>query len=155
MLLPPAQGREPRLQRLTLGALKSVGGTLQIASVESLQTASFPALTTIGGPNGDGRLSVIFASLRRLDLPALTTINGSAELRNLGSLCSVNLRRVTRVTGSVDIDTVPNVPFSALSSLRNAAGGPSTVVTAGCCYFTDSLGCTDSSAFECTTTQCP
>ena len=138
-----------------MGALKSVGGMLQIASIATLETASFPALTTIGGASVEGRLNVMFSGLRRLDLPALTTINGSAELRSLGSLCSVNMRRVSRVTGRVDIDTLPNVPFSALSALRNASGSNNSVLTAGCCYPSDSLGCTDSSGFECTTSQCP
>lgn len=147
--------REPRLQRLTLGALQSVGRRLQIASVSSLVSASFPALTSVGAPGGDGgTLEVIFASLRRLDLPALTTVNGSVSMRGMHELCSANLRRVTRVTGLVNLESLPSIPFSALSNLRTSARGGASVTDVGCCFPSDSSGCTQDWSGGCPSDAC-
>jgi hypothetical protein len=147
--------REPRIQRLTLGKLQSVGRRLQISSIASLVSASFPALTSVGAPGGaGGTLDVSFAALRRLDLPALTTINGSVSMRSMNEFCSANLRRVTRVTGRVDLESLPSIPFSALSNLRASAQGGASVIDVGCCFASDSFGCTPDGAGSCSSGAC-
>ena len=147
--------RDPKLTNLTLGALQTVGGTLQIANQSTLLTASFPALTTVGSPGAGSSLQVTFSALRLLSLPALTTVNGSVQLGPASQLCSANIRRVTRITGYATLSDLPNIPASALRGVVRAASGSSRSAV-GCCYPNDSDACNaNGAAPSCTTSACP
>jgi hypothetical protein len=146
--------REPQLTGLTLGALQIIRGKLQIAANGTLRSAAFPSLTTLGSADTGNALEVFQAVLRRLDLSALTTVHGSVQIGDMSEFCSLNVQRLTRVSGRVQLQNLPNLPFSALSRLRSAASGGANVSDLGCCYTGDQSGCTLDWSSTCTGSAC-
>jgi hypothetical protein len=135
----------PLLGSVTFGSLRTVEGMVMAGQTHtgSLKDLHFPALTTIG-TTADTTRRFYFLQLpdtRVIDFPSLTTINGSAEIGILPKLCTVNLTRVTRVTGNLTLQLIPNAPSSAFNPLRNGMPMSLTQNQIGCCSISDRLAC--------------
>ncbi len=127
------------LQSVTLSKLQEIGGQLAIVSVGAtgpLQELHLPALVTVGS------LSLTEAGIVVLDLPALTTINGAAFIYGVTKLCTLNVRRVTRVTGALQITNAYKISAQQFAPLRSAAQSK-TEANVGCCLqlSTDKVSC--------------
>lgn len=131
-------GGSSNLQTVTLATLKIVEGAISIiGTLENnsgpLAELHLPALETIGDTPGELALFVSNSTIRVLDLPAVETLSGGARLMFLPELCTLNLRKLTRVGGGVTASEIPRLSVSALEALRTAATG-SAVTEVGCCW---------------------
>jgi hypothetical protein len=145
----------PYVETINLSALQTIEGSLQIIGNNSLTSASFPGLTTIGRPDVTPTLTlqVQQSSIGHLDMPALTTIYGNAQIAVLQNLCSANLRRVTSVTGTVTLLNLINLPYTAIKPLVMFASSASAT-NVGCCTGFDTFMCSSSVMGTCLS-SCP
>jgi hypothetical protein len=80
-----------------------------------------------------------------LDFPLLTTVHGGIEMRDLPRLCTLKAASLTRVTGSVILSNIPNLPAASFAPMRAAARGTGSQLAIGCCSL-DSIACTEFTA---------
>jgi hypothetical protein len=139
----PGSARTPQVELITLPQLQTIEGGLSVTAASSLRELHLPALTTVG-TSADANRRFYFtldAEMQVLDLPVLTTINGSMEMRTLSKLCTLKIGALTRVTGTVLLLGMPNVPASTFEPATSAALGAVTQDLIGCCFPTDDVKC--------------
>jgi hypothetical protein len=139
------------LESVTLSKLAVVEGAVSVASnllianvmaegTGPLAELHLPALTTI-----EGGLVVSQTTLRVLDLPALTTIREGVTMYFAPELCTLNVRRVSRVEGDVRITGVQRLSSQLFAPLRNASTGMVVQSMVGCCWtgLNERVSCTE------------
>jgi hypothetical protein len=128
---------------VTLPALVSVG-SLELIRVSDDETATrlhLPSLTTVGSEGTTDRtFALIYSKIGVLDVPNLTTIFGNVEISAV-PLCSVQMKRINDVTGSLLLQAVPSAPAGAWDALLLAGSKDATASALGCCL-SDSRWCT-------------
>jgi hypothetical protein len=125
----------PQLQAVTLSKLRVVEGMIHVASlafgyeaVGPFSTLRLPALTRAGG------LRIEQSSVSVVELPVLETIDTIAVFNILSNLCALDIRKVARVNGNVQLNYVPRISARLFEPLRSAATGTVMQEQIGCCW---------------------
>jgi hypothetical protein len=140
--------RAPLLETITLAQLQRVEGTLLVGGNVrgSVRELHLPALTSIGSDQDAApRLRMLQTESVVVDFPVLATVNGSVEIRDFSNLCTFKVAALTRITGTVFLSNIPNVPAATFAPLRAAAQGTVMQNLIGCCSL-DSVGCSEFTA---------
>lgn len=123
-----------QLRTATMDKLESVGGSVSASTGSSETVFRFPRLRTIGGD-----LTISAGRARGVIAPALTSIANLSVQDDNSTLCTLDLP-VARITGTLMLWYIANVPASAVSGLRQRAAA-TDLTDIGCCYVTDNLNC--------------
>ena len=105
------------LTSLSLPALTTVTGEVNMGYDDALTSLSFPALTTVGSNFAASNMP----ALTTVSLPALKTLGGNLNFIMDPELTSVSVPVLT-TTNEIDIDTAPKLPSFSLPALTTTAG---------------------------------
>lgn len=127
------------------------GGIQVLGSPMGPRRLHFPRLQTIGQEAQPGGVRIL-GTVQSLELPALQTIYG--EVMWMTRLCSVDMRKITKVTGSLTITAAPYLLYSSVAPLIKATEGAKMVEPIGCCLLADKNFCDHVDASDCVASTC-